>query len=62
MEINNGITNQEREEVIAAIEAILAGDEHRLKNVTTRSGYIYNEGIIHADREILAYLKKRWQV
>lgn len=62
MQIDNGITNQEREEVVAAIKAILATDEHRLKDATTRSGFIFAQGCVCADREILAYLKKRWQV
>lgn len=61
MEINNGITDQEREEVITAIEAILATDEHRLKDAITRSGFIFAQGCVCADREILTYLKKRWQ-
>ena len=62
MEINNGITDREREEVITAIEAILASDEQRLKDTITRSGFIFAQGCVCADREILAYLKKRWQV
>lgn len=62
MEINNGITDREREEVITAIEAILATDERRLKDSITRSGYIFAQGCIDADREILDYLRKRWQV
>lgn len=62
MQIDNGITDREREEVITAIEAILASDERRLKDAITRSGFIFAQGCVCADREILDYLKKRWQV
>lgn len=61
MQIDNGITDRERAEVLKAIEEILAKDEHRLKDSTTRSGYIFYQGIVDADREILNYLRKRWQ-
>lgn len=62
MQIDNGITDQERAEVITAIEAILATDEHSLKDAITRSGFIFAQGRVCAGREILDYLKKRWQV
>lgn len=61
MQIDNGITERERAEVLASIEEILAKDESRLKDSATRSGYIFAQGCICADREILDYLKKRWQ-
>lgn len=62
MEVNNGITDREREEVIAAIEAIAEKDQQRLKKASTRSGYIFAQGLRCANEEILNYLKKRWKV
>lgn len=61
MQIDNGITDRERAEVLEAIETILAKDKSRIEDVATRSGYIYAQGCIDADREILDYLRKRWQ-
>lgn len=61
MQIDNGVTDRERAEVLAAITEILASDEHRLEDATTRSAFIFAQGCIDADREILDYLRKRWQ-
>lgn len=61
MQIDNGITDRERAEVLKAIEEILASDERHFKDATTRSGYIFYQGCVDADRAILNYLRKRWQ-
>lgn len=61
MQIDNGITERERAEVLEAIAEILAKDESRLKDSTTRSGFIFAQGCVDADREILNFLRKRWQ-
>ena len=61
MEIDNGITERERSEVIAAIEEIAAKDQRRLEEATTRSGFLFAQGLKCANEEILNYLKKRWQ-
>lgn len=61
MQIDNGITDRERAEVLEVIEKILAKDERRLEDSVTRSGYIFAQGCVLADREILDYLRKRWQ-
>ena len=61
MEIDNGITERERAEVIAAIEAIAEKDRQRLEDASTRSGFLFAQGLRCADEEILNYLKKRWQ-
>lgn len=61
MQIDNGITDRERAEVLEAIKEILTKDERRRDDSATRSGYIFAQGCVCADREILEYLKKRWQ-
>lgn len=61
MEIDNGITERERAEVIAAIEEMAAKDQQRLEEATTRSGFLFAQGIKWAEVEILNYLKRRWQ-
>lgn len=61
MQIDNGITEQERAEVLAAIEEILAKDERKREDSVTRSVYIFWQGCVDADREILDFLRKRWQ-
>ena len=62
MQIDNGIADREREEVITAIEAIAERDRQRIKDASTRSGYIFAQGLRCANEEVLNYLKKRWQV
>lgn len=61
MQIDNGITDRERAEVLEAIEKILAKDEQSLKDSVTQLGYVFWQGCVDADREILNFLRKRWQ-
>lgn len=61
MEIDNGITERERSEVVAAIEAIAHEDAQQLKKATDELAHAYCLGCKLTSENILNYLKKRWQ-
>lgn len=62
MEINNGITDREREEVIAEINKMYNIAADRLKKATGKDAYIYAIGEMQALEVVRSFLKKRWQV
>lgn len=62
MEINNGITDRERNEVIAAITELFNNADKKIENATDRDEYVYAVGLKWGIEKALSYLKERWRM
>lgn len=61
MQIDNGITDRERAEVLAAIKEMCDNTANRLKKATDKEAYIYAVGEMQALEVVRSFLRKRWQ-
>lgn len=60
MQIDNGITDRERAEVLAAINEMYYDVKQAIKNATDEKEYIYQQGQRDMIERVRDYLKKRW--
>lgn len=61
MQIDNGITDRERAEVLAAINEMYDDTTKAIKKATGESEYIYAQGKRYMIERVRDYLRKRWQ-
>ena len=61
MQIDNGITDRERAEVLEAINEMYDNTANRLKKATDKEAYIYAVGEMQALEVVRCFLRKRWQ-
>lgn len=60
MQIDNGITDRERAEVLAAIEEMYNDTTKAIEKATGEAEYIYTQGQRNMIERVRDYLKKRW--
>lgn len=60
MQIDNGITDRERSEVLAAINEMYDDTTKAIENATTEPANIYAQGKRYMIERVREYLQERW--
>lgn len=61
MQIDNGVTDRERAEVLAEINKMYDDTTKAIKMATGESEYIYQQGKRYMIERVRDFLRKRWQ-